>query len=170
MAIERPQQILGIFLRDVVPAVEAPAWNTAIPLAPITTRSTYTDEPESFAPSSSGSSTPSFTNFPYQPRTRSGTDPNRPKVIIQQQPQPRPGMQLTPSPSTDDVMIPGRDPWLQRNGQPQQQMTPAERRRWELDLRIQRARDSIPPHIVFRVFRNADENVEALDILKKLRF
>lgn len=68
-------------------------------------------------------------------------------------------MQLPPSFIDDEPLIPGRDVYSQAN-QDQMKMSPTERRRFDLDQRIARARQSIPRHIVLRVFRNAEENEE----------
>jgi hypothetical protein len=76
-------------------------------------------------------------------------------------------MQLRTS-FVDDEPMPGRIPWSQ-SSQDQAKMTPAERRRWELDQKIAYAKQVLPGHIVFRVFRNADENVEAFEIIDRLQ-
>ncbi|TRM65408.1 hypothetical protein BD626DRAFT_454209 [Schizophyllum amplum] len=47
-------------------------------------------------------------------------------------------------------------------------MSEPERRRYELQLRVYRARDMIPEHIPFRVFRSPEECVEAEGLLKKI--
>jgi hypothetical protein len=54
----------------------------------------------------------------------------------------------------EDHPMPGRDPWA--NSQPVQ-MTPAERRRWELQQRVVRARQMLPPGIVLRIFKEPEE-------------
>lgn len=46
--------------------------------------------------------------------------------------------------------------------------TPEEKRRFELIQRIELAREAIPRHIAFRVFRDPDECVEVEEILDKL--
>lgn len=67
----------------------------------------------------------------------------------------------------DDPTMPGRDPWSQGSGD-QGKMTPAERRRWELDQKVARAKDTLPRHIVFRVFRHPDEIDEVYAIIDSI--
>ncbi|KAG8788635.1 hypothetical protein FRC15_003159 [Serendipita sp. 397] len=161
LAKERPDQILGIFLRDVVPLAgpvgqfvedlifteEPQTFNPAIPTSANSSQSTPPRTPSSS--SSAQPSTP-IKPLPYMPRSRSGTDPRR------QQPPPQPPMQLRRSFIDDEFIMPGRDPWYQEPNK----MTPVQRRRFELDQKIVRSKDTLPPHIVFRVFRNAEENEE----------
>ena len=47
-------------------------------------------------------------------------------------------------------------------------MSPAEKRRWNLDQRIARARQLLPPQIAFRVFRYPDELEEVFAIIDSL--
>ncbi|KIM20202.1 hypothetical protein M408DRAFT_334076, partial [Serendipita vermifera MAFF 305830] len=178
LAKDRPDQILGVFLRDVVPHV-TPSNNKLVD-------DQLTDEPLSMDPmdpspvtlppvrastpgsrSSSGSASrqpPSYT--PYVPRSRSGTDPKR---AVQQQPQQMPAMQMRRSFIDDEPYHPGRDPWLQ-NGGDTSQMSPAEKLRWNLEQRIARARQVMPPHIAFRVFRDPEELNDVFTIIDSLDF
>jgi hypothetical protein len=66
----------------------------------------------------------------------------------------------------DDPTMPGRDPWAQ--GSDQVKMTPAEKRRWDLDQRIARAKETLPPHILFRLFHHPDEIEEVHAIIDRL--
>lgn len=177
LAKERPHQIAAIFLRDVVPLVSSSAQQGNSLLA-----EPFTEEPQAISPTASMISfrpaTPSSSSssssrqqpslygnpLPYKPRSRSGTDP---KGAIQQQPQQMAPMQLRTS-FVDDEPMPGRIPWSQAS-QEQAKMTPTERRRWELDQKIAYAKQVLPDHIVFRVFRNADEIVEAFQIIDQLQ-
>ena len=65
----------------------------------------------------------------------------------------------------EDYPMPGRDPWA--NSQPVQ-MTPAERRRWELQQRVARARQMLPPGIALRIFKEPEECTETHQILDQL--
>ena len=169
LARERPGQILGIFIRDVT---SGPDQSPNI----LNDTQALTSEPESIppTPSSAGqfsahesnSPTPSQRSFPYEPR-RSLTDPSRRnQKVVQQQPQPVPRMQMQAGSSLDeDRPMPGRDPW----GNPQPvQMTPVERRRWELQQRVMRARQMLPPRIVLRIFKEPEECIETYQILDQL--
>ncbi|PVG03324.1 hypothetical protein CPB86DRAFT_772208 [Serendipita vermifera] len=167
LAKERPDQILGIFLRDVVPLIQSSSF-----VAGQILEGKLTDEPQSVYPSpgpqatsfqppnraSSGSRPVPYT--PYRPRSRSGTDP---KSLIQQQPQQAAPMQLPRSFIDDEPIIPGG-----QTNQEQTKLTPIERKRRELDSKIAIAKQTLPPHIVFRVFRDAEENKEAFEILDSL--
>ena len=171
LARERPGQILGIFIRDVTSGLDQPS-NF------LNETQVLTSEPESNPPTppSSGrktshesDSTKSQRSLPYQPR-RSLTDPSRrnQKGVVQQQPQPVPRMQLQSGSFLDeDHPMPGRDPWA--NTQPVQ-MTPVERRRWELQQRVVRARQILPPGVVLRIFREPEECTEAHQILDQLGY
>jgi hypothetical protein len=169
LAKERPDQILGIFLRDVVPLIQS----SNLVDGPIF-MGKLTDEPQSVHASSLPSVTSSqpsdrsnSRSIPYstyRSRSRSGTDP---RSLIQQQPQQGAPMQLPRSFIDDEPVIPGKDPWKQ-GSQDQTKLTPAERKRRELDLKIAMARQTLPPHVVFRVFRDAEENKEAFEILDRL--
>ena len=55
------------------------------------------------------------------------------------------------------------------NSQPAQ-MTPVERRRWELQQRVVRARQMLPPGIVLRIFKEPEECVETHQILDQLGY
>lgn len=174
LAKERPDQIAAIFLRDVVPMGSSTQQNDHLLNTP------FTDEPQSISPmgstpsfrpvtpasTSSGSSSlqqpPGYT--PYQPKSRSWSNS---KEAIQQQPQQMAQMELHTS-FVDDEPMPGRIPWSQ-SSQEQAKMTPAEKRRFELDRKIAYAKQVLPPHIVFRIFRDADENVEAFEIIDRVR-
>lgn len=171
LARERPGQILGIFIRDVTSGLDQPS-NL------LNETQVLTSEPESIPPTppSSGRKTShesdspkSQRSLPYQPR-RSLTDPSRrnQKGVVQQQPQPVPRMQLQPGSFLDeDHPMPGRDPWA--NTQPVQ-MTPVERRRWELQQRVVRARQILPPGVVLRIFGEPEECTEAHQILDQLGY
>jgi hypothetical protein len=65
----------------------------------------------------------------------------------------------------DDPTMPGRDPWLHGSGGDQVKMSPAEKRRWDLDQRIAHAKEILLPHILFRVFRHPDEIEEVYAII-----
>lgn len=171
LARERPGQILGIFIRDVTSGLDQPS-NL------LNETQVLTSEPESIPPTPPSSrrktshesdSPESQRSLPYQPR-RSLTDPSRrnQKGVVQQQPQPVPRMQLQPGSFLDeDHPMPGRDPWA--NTQPVQ-MTPVERRRWELQQRVVRARQILPPGVVLRIFREPEECTEAHQILDQLGY
>jgi hypothetical protein len=64
----------------------------------------------------------------------------------------------------DDHTMPGRDPWGSGD---QVKMSPGEKRRWDLDQRIARAKDTLPPHILFRLFHHPDEIEEAYAIIDR---
>jgi len=173
LAKERPHQIAAIFLRDVVPLASSSAQHlltdpfTEEPQAISPTASTISFRPAT-PPSSSSSSRQQPSLYgnppPYKPRTRSGTDP---KGAIQQQPQQMAPMQLRTS-FVDDEPMPGRMTRSQAS-QEQAKMTPIERRRWELDQKIAYAKQVLPDYIVFRVFRNTDEIIEAFQIIDQLQ-
>lgn len=76
-------------------------------------------------------------------------------------------MQIRHSFIDDDPSMPGRDPRSQ-NSIDQSQMSPAEKRRWNLDQRIARAREILPSHITFRVFHHPDELEEVFAIIDSL--
>ena len=170
LARERPGQILGIFIRDVTSSLDQSSDS-------LNETRVLTNEPESIAPTpptsgrvsahESGSPT-SQRSLPYEPR-RSGTDPSRKnQMVVQQQPQPVPRMQAQPGSFLDeDYPMPGRDPWV--NTQPPQ-MTIAERRRWELQQRIAKARQMLPPGIALRIFKEPDECTETHQILDQLGY
>lgn len=167
LARERPGQILGIFIRDVTSGLDQL-------LDSLNGTQVLTNEPESIAPTSpssgrfsvheSGSPT-SQRSLPYEPR-RSSTDPSRRNSkVVQQQPQPVPRMQVQSGSFLDeDHQMPGRDPFANP------QMTAAERRRWELQQRVARARQMLPPGIALRIFREPDECSEAHQILDQLGY
>lgn len=170
LARERPGQILGIFIRDVTSGLDQS-------LDSLNEAQVFTNEPESIPPTppssgrvsthESGSPT-SQRSLPYEPR-RSLTDPSRKNSkVVQQQPQPVPRMQVQSGSFVDeDHPMPGRDPFAN----PQQvQMTVAERRRWELQQRIARARQMLPPGIALRIFKEPDECSEAHQILDQLGY
>lgn len=166
LARERPDQIIGIFLRDVVPVVDllgAPMTEEPASIDPQPLPAWTSNPSTSTTPRSSSLQQQRQNSLPYTPRSRSGTDPRRPQLqaspSFQQQPRQQPPMQLPPSFIDDEPLIPGRDVYSQAN-QDQMKMSPTERRRFDLDQRIARARQSIPRHIVLRVFRNAEENEE----------
>ena len=173
LARERPGQILGIFIRDVTSGLDQPS-NL------LNETQVLTNEPESIPPTPASSgrfsvhesdSPTSQRSLPYEPR-RSLTDPSRrnqnQKVVVQQQPQPVPRMQIQPGSSIDeDHAMPGRDPWA--NPQPVQ-MTPLERRRWELQQRVIRARQMLPPDVVLRTFKEPEECIETYQILDQLGY
>lgn len=170
LARERPGQILGIFIRDVTSSLDQLSDS-------LNETRVLTNEPESIAPTpptsgrvsvhESGSPT-SQRSLPYEPR-RSGTDPSRKnQMVVQQQPQPVPRMQAQSGSFLDeDYSMPGRDPWV--NSQPAQ-MTIAERRRWELQQRIAKARQMLPPGIALRIFKEPDECTETHQILDQLGY
>ena len=174
LAKERPEQILAVLLRDVVPQVT--------PTGDHLLSDQMIEEPENMGPLSKpiparplasmsvplavGSSKQPLSYVPYVPRSRSGTEPRRP---LQQQPQPIPVMQARQSFVDDDPTMPGRDLWTQGNGNGDQvKMSPAERKRWELDQRIARAKETLPSHITFRVFCHPDEIEEVYAIVDSL--
>ena len=167
LARERPGQILGIFIRDVTAVLEQ------LSDSPNETQ-VLTNEPESIAPTSPTSgrfsahdsgSPASQRSLPYEPR-RSSTDPSRRNSkVVQQQPQPVPRMQVQPGSFLDEEhSMPGSDPF------PNPQMTAAERRRWELQQRVARARQMLPPGIALRVFKEPDECSEVHQILDQLGY
>jgi len=131
LARERPQQIVGVFIRDVTtdPSREEPVAAMAGDLA----------------------CSPSL-NATYGGR------------VVDTEPQPMPGMLM--SPLSSDV-----GPTTSRGAIPRRKssggMTPEERKRYELEGRIQKARSDIPKHIAFRVFRDPDECMEAQHILER---
>lgn len=168
LARERPGQILGIFIRDVTSGLDQSSDS-------LIETQVLTSEPESIPPTSPSSGRFSFhesdsptsqRSFPYEPR-RSSTDPSRRnQKVVQQQPQPVPRMQIqTGSFLEEDYPIPGRDPWA---GSQPVQMTPAERRRWELQQRVARARQMLPPGIALRIFKEPEECTETHQILDQL--
>jgi len=170
LARERPGQILGIFIRDVTSGVDQTSDF-------LNGTQVLTSEPESIPPTppSSGrfsvhesDSPTSQRSFPYEPR-RSLTDPSRRnQKVVQQQPQLVPRMQTQGGSFLDeDYAMPGRDPWA--NSQPVQ-MTPVERRRWELQQRVVRARQMLPPGVVLRIFKEPDECTETHQILDQLGY
>jgi len=170
LARERPGQILGIFIRDVTSGLDQSPYL-------LNETQVLTNEPESTTPTSPssgrfsvhGSDSPtSQRSFPYEPR-RSWTDPSRRnQKVVQQQPQPVPRMQIQSGSFHDeDYPVPGRDPWA--NSQ-QVQMTPAERRRWELQQRVARARQMLPPGIVLKIFKEPEECTETHQILDQLGY
>jgi len=170
LARERPGQILGIFIRDVTSGLDLPS-NL------LSETQSLTSEPEDIpltTPSSGrfsvyeSDSPTSQQSFPYEPR-RSLTDPSRrnQKAVVQQ-PQPVPRMQIQAGSFLDeDHPMPGRDPWASSQAV---QMTPTERRRWELQQRIARARQMLPPGIVLRVFKEPEECIETHQILDQLGY
>jgi len=168
LARERPGQILGIFIRDATSGLDQSPYS-------LNETQVLTNEPESIPPTSPssgrfsahGSASPtSQRSLPYEPR-RSWPDPSRrSQSVVQQQPQPVPRMQVQTGPSLDeDYPMPGRDPWANSQSV---QMTPGERRRWELQQRVARARQMLPPGVTLKIFKEPEECTETHQILDQL--
>ena len=169
LARERPGQILGIFIRDVASGADQSS-------VFLNETQVMTNEPESMPPEtpSSGrpsiyeSDSPSRQSFPYEPRRSFGDPSRRSQRQMQQQPQLVPRMQIpTGSFLDEEHPMPGRDPW--ENPQPVQ-MTLAERRRWELQQRVIKARQMLPPRVMLRIFKEPEECIEAHQILDQLGY
>jgi hypothetical protein len=191
LAIERPHQIVGVLLRDVIPDIppktqisepmpnnqlidleDQPQAFSSSPTASVTSFNFRPQTPGSQSSNSTGSYSHTqakrSNSLPYQPRIRAGTDPAQLQGQILQQPQQITPMRLRGSFTDDEPRVPGGAPWTPKSGsQDQTKMTPAERRRWSLDQRIALARQSLPPHILFRVFRHTDELQDVHEVIRR---
>ncbi|KAI9067975.1 hypothetical protein FKP32DRAFT_1588164 [Trametes sanguinea] len=134
IARERPDQILGIFIRDA-----------AVGGAGSLTHSPITEEPS--ASPEMGMGVPSSYPPPgfARPRPSPGTGEWKDTTERWQQKQ-------QPSPPSSS-----------------QGMSDVERKRWDLQTRLWRARLEVPPHIPLRIFREPEECVEVDEILDRLQ-
>ncbi|KAF8518972.1 hypothetical protein BU17DRAFT_48053 [Hysterangium stoloniferum] len=160
LARERPNQIVGVFLRDVTSTpgslpvgvgIGYGAASANIPLSQFE-RELIDLEPQAMNPMPSGDSLYGSTaslSKSYNPSMGS----NSPTM------QMRSSATHASTPST----LPGTPPKLKT----QAGLTPEERRRQELEIRIECARAEISSHIAFRVFRTPEECVEIQDIVRK---
>ncbi|KAL1748148.1 hypothetical protein HDZ31DRAFT_30199 [Schizophyllum fasciatum] len=223
-ARERPDQILGVFIRDVNtgeplddptgtstttipfgaglldPSSDAPALPPRPPTAVVRTPPTRTGRRTVSGPSAS---TPKaipedqgyfVSNLVTEPETMSDDEMKTPVALSDAIPE---RWDEAPRTRTPPVYVPRRDTGAQRTtrasfapasapaARPSRmgsrtssvassassqmpRMTEPERRRYELQLRVYRARDKVPKHIPLRVFRSPDECVEAEGLLKKM--
>ncbi|KAH7924302.1 hypothetical protein BV22DRAFT_1013585 [Leucogyrophana mollusca] len=187
LAQERPSQILGVFIRDVgkdvYPDIEDPtgAGSSFIPRTPVSRGSVplpSTLSPLRPQPLRTVSDTETETGHSAARKTRlplsklsmpptSFTPVERPASPI--------SVSFTGSRSSIDSTSSyasngSSGSFGSRSGRRQTLtlLTETEKKRYELQARVNRARAIMPGHIFLRVFRNAEECVEANDILAQL--
>ncbi|KAF8586371.1 hypothetical protein K439DRAFT_1387305 [Ramaria rubella] len=155
LARERPNQVVGVFVRDVTtePGYRfcdgRPAYGSgggSGSLGALSEGHLVNKEPAPIA------SMPSMDSL----RTESST--------WNMQASPYSYSSFSAMASSSTSRLPGM--LLQRNSSGG--MTTEERRKYELELRIERARAEIPTHTAFRVFREPDECLEMRNILERL--
>ncbi|KAG2144583.1 hypothetical protein DEU56DRAFT_209858 [Suillus clintonianus] len=192
IAMERPQQILAVFIRDVHDAgladatgsmanlmtTKPPVKKTSLPAQPLATRPhplRSMSDPDTLNNSelyvaNSGSSmkrrpTPKFT---LPPQSFSSFD-------IPENVTPESKSKFTPRMSVDSMSSAGSSSSsLSRNfrratGQTTPPMTEAEKRRFELQNRVNKARLMMGPDIVLRMFRLPEECIETEQLLEPLK-
>lgn len=163
LARERPTQVLAVFIRDVSTPPGPPLSDPAP--RPMQTLSSPTNATALHAFRSTGDlsgATAQMAPSPAmnvgrllpgrRPTRRSLSDPVAPKVASEP---PSPGSSPPPQ------RFPG-GPYS-----PSATLSPQEKRRLDLQLRLERAREIIPAHIPLRVFREPTECVEAAQILSR---
>jgi hypothetical protein len=170
LARERPNQIVGVFVRDVTteagqePGLVQSGRGQAqgpengilnaqygapvvdkepLPLSSMPSRDSLSSMASSTS-SASGSTNPAYHPPPFPPTSSSSRS------------------QVTPTASTP--RFPGALPRRKSSAG----MTPEERRLYEFQTRIGRAQAEIPKHTAFRVFREPEECVEVEGILDRL--
>ncbi|KIY52982.1 hypothetical protein FISHEDRAFT_34260, partial [Fistulina hepatica ATCC 64428] len=202
-AVSRPEQIIGVFIRDVTTgdvlddptgeSMTTPASAVQFssrPASRVPSPSSYSPSlppPQSSRASSSSSSSSSYTpgsatvntgnqfftsNVPFtsEPELTLGDDlkaststaSTSARVRSPRYPPPRSSRSRSPArptPSSSSLSNPV--------GAPAQRVTEQERRRYELQIRVYRARAQIPSHIPFRIFRDPKECHEAVDLFQK---
>ncbi|EIN09461.1 hypothetical protein PUNSTDRAFT_143017 [Punctularia strigosozonata HHB-11173 SS5] len=121
--------------------------------------STPTDYFSSNLHSDSISASPSPIGMPESPASSHNELPDAHDPYADPEATPMPDHVTTFAPN--DVTIPGA-------GRAPQGLSVNERRRFELQQRVYKARAIVPPHIPIRVFREPQECVEAADMLDKL--
>ncbi|KAJ7217727.1 hypothetical protein GGX14DRAFT_438051 [Mycena pura] len=162
LAWERPKQVLAIFIRDVEPGemIDDPTgWRAAVVGTPNLNRDS--------GPRSARS--PPLYSMPspglQAPREYFSTPPLSDE--------PRPLGEITPRPMTPSSnhfslasSSTSRSSSTASSSSTQRMLEP-ERRRYDLQLRVWRARTQLPGHIALRLFRDPAECVEAEQILDK---
>ncbi|KAH7885758.1 hypothetical protein F5I97DRAFT_1809050 [Phlebopus sp. FC_14] len=176
LAAERPQQIAGVFIRDVSGlALEDPtgdgAWNalTRSPKTPNTTLPSSRPTPKRAA-SDPETQSPTYSGSIWI----SGPDTTHPPSSFLLGGTPRsygsPHISMDSSSSLGSVgsstssSLHSTRP-VRRGTLP---ITEGEKKRWELQSRVRRARLTMPKHIVLRVFEHPRECVEAEELAERL--
>ncbi|KAJ6594203.1 hypothetical protein B0H19DRAFT_917133 [Mycena capillaripes] len=173
-AKERPDQVLAVFIRDVETGevLDDPTGWKAVGASslngePWPRRSWSTASSASQQPSTPAYSLPpSHQDYFVAPPTPMTAEPD---PIVDMTPQPR-----TPT-STQYRALPTSAASIRSNNtaaststtQSVQRMSEEERKRYELQLRVWRARTQMPGHIPLRIFRDPAECAEAEEVLKK---
>ncbi|KAJ7693313.1 hypothetical protein B0H17DRAFT_1059716 [Mycena rosella] len=188
-ARERPEQILGVFIRDVESesgdAIEDPTGWKAVGASSPLNGEQWPRRSWSVSTAASRPTTPAY-NMPVDPHQEYFS-----ATPLSAEPEPISEMSATPTPRplTPASAAPGgRFPPLTPSGGrfppaaslrsnvaasirsststgSAQRVSEAERKRGELQLRVWRARTQMPGHVPLRVFRNPGECVEAEEIL-----
>lgn len=146
LARERPRQILGVFVRDVS-TLPGP------PLADPAPRPAQRVEMHAFNSTGDVRTQPA----PSPAMSMSMAAGRAPRKAATDPPQMPAGLASAPGSRPPSPTLPG--------GTPTEYLTPLEKRRLELQARVERARDLVPRHIPVRVFREPSECVEAAQIM-----
>lgn len=171
LARERPEQILGVFIRDVESGevIDDPTgWKaigaTSLNGEPWPRRSWSTSTTSSRATTPAAYSLPS--DQEYFTTARHSAEP---EPILDMTPQPRrPASSHFPTTPVSAASIRSNNTvGSSSTTSSAQRMTEAERKRNDLQLRVWRARTQMPGHIPLRIFRAPAECVEAEEVLGK---
>ncbi|KAK7005810.1 hypothetical protein R3P38DRAFT_3404535 [Favolaschia claudopus] len=180
LARERPDQVLAVFIRDVDEfgqLLEDPTgWKAVLGAASSSNHLSAEKWPrKSWSTAPSTPTTPAY-NVPSQKGDYFAQPPQpwtaEPEPIVEMTPNatPRPASlyaypqfrrAMTPTPSTHSSSSSSTTGSFTKGG-----MNEAERKRYDLQLRVWRARTQMPGHVPLRIFRKPVECVEAEEILR----
>jgi hypothetical protein len=177
LADERPRQIAGVFIRDVsAVGLEDPTGPKAglgLANSPIQHRSRGDTVPlpsnhvASYAlPKRAASDTNISSTHPGMIQVlRQNTEEIRSPAAFSMEPLPDP---IVSRMSEESYSSSSSSSSWSPSLRPRRPVTEAEKRRWELQKRVDKARLLMPSHIVLRVFENPKECVEAEHIIDEL--
>lgn len=177
LAAERPGQIAGVFIRDVSAVgledptgIKADFWLTNSPMKPRSkgTVPLPSSLPTRTVPKRTASDTdvsPSHPGAIYIPRpTKQGSLPPTSYSF-----EPSPDLKLFSRVSEDSSSsIASSGSSVSSSVRPVRPITEGEKRRWDLQNRVNKARLLMPPHVVLRVFEDPKDCVEAEQIVQRL--
>ncbi|KAF7376429.1 hypothetical protein MSAN_00058500 [Mycena sanguinolenta] len=179
LASEHPNQVLAVFIRDVddsgEPLEDPTGWNAVGVSSSLSPLNEEQWPPRSWPPPSS--STPTTPAYSLPPSHKDYFPP--PKTPLTVEPDPVADMNVTtPRPAniytygqyrraTPSIRSAASGSTAGSTSATRERMSEAERKRYELQLRVWRARTQMPSDVALRIFRRPSECVEAEEILRK---
>jgi len=159
IASERPQQILGVFIRDVTSSPNVTQSAMGVPGDATPTAAAY---PRSFAEAAEIQPTISGTPISDEPTTvQQGIDETSSSFA-----QLNLGSRESRQSTTDSLDVPGS--FGTRQGSTDSTKTSAQKKQAVWKMRIEAARQLMPDHIPLRIFRTPSECIESFEILDRL--